>query len=686
MFTSAGTPVRHKLNVTIMLTRRDFAALMAAGWGSAAGRPEHVQLDFSRTGTQLDGPDGASVCQFHGSDPENNTISAVRSYGTLGGYPNDGDTDFGRFCDTAFSTRGSHGMGLSQIWSTPCGFQSPQGSLGRDYDVESWRRLDFSMYLDGILPAERHPTKHGEPLRGHTVAMLLAALRRARRENQRILFWNDLHTDYPMWMWKDRLRRNPIPEEHWDAAALHLVYYAKYLIAVHGIPVHAISIQNEPDLPSRHQFTPEMLLRLSALARRKLDQAGLPGVRIIPFTSVTLNTAPVPWLNRPIDTLARTTELLRGRLSDHAEYVDYLGGHMSHGEAPFSERPRNVRFWRASGDFDNHHADWRSVTFDMGKPDQIDEVIRLNTWLYGKDVSLAGIWQVALRMGHTVDQFRLPEKFNLARDYRPEAVSGAATVNPWVRPGMFVLGGSLGRGPREPFSVDAYGGRGHREAIVISNSGSAREFLISCRNAPQMTAVDVYQATPEAGKRQLASLPVRDGSVRITVPAESVTTLVAQRASSRPRLVLVTGSAERLTRVEEKLAAGLGRWFDVGVVSSVLTRAEQERERTRRHPVDAMGAAAFVLAPGIGSGAASAHRAVMAPVAAIGAENAAALGVRSGQTVEPGASLNLRDSLDPPAEMLQGGVPKACGWRFGADKPPGISELHERLTEAGGLG
>lgn len=50
------------------------------------------------------------------------------------------------------------------------------------------------------------------------MALLQASLRRARAEGTRVSYWTDVHTDFPPWMWKDGLRRNPVREEMFEEA------------------------------------------------------------------------------------------------------------------------------------------------------------------------------------------------------------------------------------------------------------------------------------------------------------------------------------------------------------------------------------------------------------------------------------------------------------------------------------
>jgi len=643
-----------------------------------------VTLDFSKYLTQLDGGDGASVCQFHGSDPTKGTIHAERAYSTLRGFPNDdSSTEFGRFCDAAFSTKGPKGMGLSQVWSTPCIFQTPPNAVGDHYNTESWTKLDFSMYEPQELPREKYQNQHLDHIYGHTTIMLNAALQRARRENQRVLFWTDLHTDFPHWMWTDGLRKNPIREKLWEEACLHIVYFVKYLTARHGIPIHTVSFQNEPDMPARHGFTPEMLIRISRTLREKLDEAGLYGVRIMPYTSMTLNSTYVPWMKKTLTTLTRTYDLLEGDLASYQPYIDSLGGHMSHGEPPIAGKLPNTHFWRASGDFDNHWKGPEAVSFDMGPDDQIDEVIRLNTWLYRQGVNLVGIWQVALRMGHTVDDFIMPEVFDIDKHFRRQAIDGAATVYPHVRPGMFVVAGSQGREPRAPYSVDAFAGRGHRETIVITNSGRARTFTIRLDNCPAASRLHVLQCTASTRVRSLGRQSVKDHECTITVPADSVTALVAAAPATQPLILLIVRDAGQLSDRERSLGKSLSERYEVDIVSQHLTQQQMDRYACKRHPVDPMGAACYVLSDSIDSREVLyAHRTVMAPVLALGLPAGKALGVTPGDYLPAGESLSFRDECDPPAEMLEKGLPKACGPRICLDastKPVRTRRIVERI-------
>lgn len=629
---------------------------------ATADETQAVTLDFSKKLQQLDGADGASVCQFHGAKPDGSAAVVNVAYSPLEGFPNDdSSTEFGKFCDTAFSSKG---MGLSQLWVTPCPIQTPPGSVGDHYRADAWLKLDFSMYEPNVLlPSERYYNTRKPELgtvRGHTVAMLKAALHRVRAEGNRLSIWTDVHTDYPPWMWKDGLRKNPVRDEMFEAASLHTVYFIKYLVEKYGVPIHAASFANEPDMPGRHRFSPEQLLRGAKILREKLDEAGLNGVRVMPCTAISLSKVHLDWAKTDADTLNKLVDLLQGPMKEYAPYVDILAGHGSQSEPPIGRRTRNTAFWRASGDFNEH---WQTtVGFDMGPPAMIDEVIRHNTWLYSQHVAQVGIWQVASRMGIGTDFFKMPAKFDPEKFGRPEAINGAAVVYPHVRPGMWVVGGSLGCSAREPFSVDGFTGVGHRGVIVITNDGQEREFKIQLQGT-RSKSFEVHQATV-GGRKTLGHQRADACRLTLRVPANSITTLVASEAELPAQVMLVYKDAAAAQEEARALLKALGGHYTTKVISEKLSQREQDSFQTKRHPVDPFGTAAYVLMePMTSQAAARAHRAVMAPVVALGEANAKALGLKIGDRIEAGAPLSLRDELDPPAQMLEGGLPKACGRR-----------------------
>jgi alpha-galactosidase len=653
------------------------------GWSVKDGtmalpaEPIGVELDFNRPVFQLDGTDGASVCQFHSAKPDGSAAAANVAYSTLGGFPDDAaTTEFGKFCDTAFST---NGMALSQIWVTPCPLQTPRGSVGDHYSPGGWPKLDFSMYEANILPTNRFYNSHGKdagPIRGHTVTMLQASLRRARAEGTRVSYWIDVHTDFPPWMWKDGLRKNPVRDDLFEEAALHIVYFVKYLTAKHGIPIHAASFINEPDMPNRHAFTPEQLLRGAKLLRERLDEAGLTGVRVVPCTAISLNKVHLDWANKDPDTLNQVVTLLEGSMKDHAPFVDILAGHGSQSETPISHLPPNVRFWRASGDFNEHWTN--TVGFEMGPPSMLDEVVRHNTWLYGQRVAQCGIWQVASRMGIGGDFFRMPERFDKSTFGRREAIEGAAAVYPHLRPGMSMVQGSQGRAAREPYSVDGFGGRGHREVVVISNDGQPRAFAVQMTGV-RVSAVDVVQTTVQGGRKRLEPQPLRDGVVNLTVPADSVTALVTREPATKPRVYLVVKDTRALTVGDRKWQAALAA-YDTILLPQSLSAADQDALQTKRHPVDAFGAAAYVISDSVDRPeTVTAHHVVMAPVIALGESAARFLGLRPGTRRAAGESLAVRTESDPPAAMLDQGLPRACGPRASL-RSDGSTVVMERLV------
>jgi hypothetical protein len=277
-------------------------------------------------------------------------------------------------------------------------------------------------------------------------------------------------------------------------------------------------------------------------------------------------------------------------------------------------------------------------------------------------------------MGIGGDFFRMPEKFDRRKFGRSEAIEGAAAVYPFLRPGMFVVGGSQGRSAREPYSVDGFGGRGQREIVVISNDGQPRTFAVRMAGV-RASALDVVQATVQGGRKRLDPQPLRDGVVNLTVPADSVTTLVAQEPSTKPRVYLVVRDVGALTTGDRKWQAALAA-YDTVLLPQSLSAADEDALQTKRHPVDAFGAAAYVISDSVDRPeTAAAHRVVMAPVIAVGGHAARILGLEPGARRVGGEALVFRSELDPPAAMLDRGLPRACGRRAALRSTAAAGEL-----------
>jgi hypothetical protein len=250
---------------------------------------------------------------------------------------------------------------------------------------------------------------------------------------------------------------------------------------------------------------------------------------------------------------------------------------------------------------------------------------------------------------------------------------------------MFLVAGSMGREARDHYSVDGFGGRGHREVAVITNSGAEREFLVRLEGAA-IGEVEVFQASSISRKRTLGRRKADGGAVSIRVPADSVTALVAVGPHSKMSVVMVVKDAGRLTAAEAEMRGALAAVYEVQVLSEELTPAQQDKLGSKRHPSDPMGTAIYLLSDSVSEATALAHRTVMAPVVAVGENNRLTLGVPSGRLVEGGAPLAYRHRLDPPAALLENDLPKACGprahWATGAKRQT-LLDLVERMLGKG---
>ncbi len=641
-----------------------------------------VSLDFSSRLQQIDAPEGASVAQFwrprNGIKGEPCELLAI--YNTLEGFPDDRQGAYERFCDVAFGARGDKGMGMSQLWTYTCYYQAHDpGSLGERYEVDDFLKQDFSMYESVVLDHERYvpfQESFDSEMRGNAAAIYRAALRRAREQNLRFCPWVD-NICYPEWLWEGNDINDPIPERNWNKAALYAVYYAKYLVSRYGIPVHAVNMMNEPWSSDRHKFTGAQGLAFCGALRSKLDEAGLTGVKCSAGADAR-------------DDFGDDQIAILKNDPGKGEYVDIIGIHHfwvenMHDKADF---PPHTRYWLESSIYKGYFSG-APAWYSMGSDEQVDETIRLYMWRFGRGANFCGTWQVGGRlgvdMGHTTI---MPENWNPYETDNDHQIDGAAVVYPYVRPGMFLVQGSMGAHGDDAYSVDAFAGRGHPEVIVITNDNNAREFSIAVQGIAA-DSFSVYQCREGRVKERKAGIAVSGGEVWLSVPAHSVTSLVAHTPGTLPRVYLIVADAQALTpRERQILDTLLSLELDAIAVSQDLTEAEKDRFNEKRHPVDAMGAACYILSSSISRNAfAYAYRHVMAPVCGIGVEHGARLGLNSGTTVDGGEPLLFRDPLDPPESLLDNGLPRACGPRCALDEnaaPREIADAAGRLIEKGG--
>jgi O-glycosyl hydrolase len=643
------------------------ATAVALACLAAHGADVNVTLNFDRYGQRIEALDGASVCQFRGV--ENGKVGANVVYSTLGGFNGTNPSSaWNVFNDTVFSSKGAKGMALHHLWATPAMNQTPAGAVGNRYDQTDWSRLDFSMYEATVMNRSVYQIPGSGNVYGHTAPFFQAAVGRARAEDRKMVFWLDQHYTYPQWMWGtdpttgEPSSRRPVPEDKWEEAALHMVTMAKYLGSAHGIPIHAISFMNEPEWKPRHAFTPDQAIRFQKVLRAKLDEAGMYGVKTVAatwgkYSGQTVDG--VPFGVKP------QVELLNGSRASYSQYVDYVAGHSFHTPTP-STMPRaaNTPMWNGSGNYNGYFAGQNKYL--MGPDTNVDETVRHSIWMIAEGQPLAGVWQLFNVTGlNSEGHMTMPVAYDPHSSGTEKQIDGKATVLPYVQPGMSLVEGSLNNRASLPFSVSGFAGAGHKEAIVIANDASSRTFQIALQgNAP--TRYRVYQSSATQEKHEVGMLTAADGTLTLTVPADSVTTLVAVTALTKPRVYVVAKDAGSLTAGDQDIIAALnasGR-YDVTVLSQELTQAEQDRYETKRHAVDPMGAAAYVLSSSVDTDeVAYAYRTVMAPVIAVGDLNRVPLGVEIGHRIEGGAALDFRDAFDPPASMLPNGLPLANGDR-----------------------
>lgn len=648
----------------------------------------NVHLDFDEHLVNIHSPDGAGMIPWSGFS--NGKTHMRNSYSELKGFPHDtGNNEFSEFLDIAFSLNYEQGMGLSNTWASPNGFQSPKGSLSDHYNQKDWLKQDFGDYEANILSTERYDYHKGErdwrkqshylkgPKKGHIVPLFKGAMKRATKNNAVFVPWVDLYYFAPRWISR---HGNPIPEKYWDEYALYITYFVKYLVSKHGIPIYGVSVQNEPRWGSRVWWNEKDVPDFMRVLRHKMNEAGLHGVRL----------STCMWNNAGgFQRKSMAREIIHN--PSKASAIDIIGGHMLHREPPYDGPiPENTSIWAGASDYEwfskpgqkystyefnpKNTAGEKFIWFKgfiISNPSQIDEMIRRNTWFYksGK-INLISHWQIYQKMGmKDFGTFSVPSEFEIEKDGIPQMVDALSLLCPYVRPGMSMVKGSMGNAPFMQYSVDGFSGPGHENCIIIANDSTKRTFRIKLKNS-SVDSFKVYQADENTRKHYVKAIAGAN-EVTITVPENSITTLVAKHPSTRRQIFYVTSRNQEPDTKAKELIGKLKQKYDLTIVHENLTNKEKDTYRTKRHPVNPLKTSLYILDEHIQKDATRyAYRAVAAPVVAIGSKNLEKLGLKPGKEYKWNSPLAYRDEKDPPVQILEQGSPKACGKRYG------LKELH----------
>ncbi len=105
---------------------------------------------------------------------------------------------------------------------------------------------------------------------------------------------------------------------------------------------------------------------------------------------------------------------------------------------------------------------------------------------------------------------------------------------------------------------------------------------------------------------------------------------MAQEPATKPRVYLVVNDVRALTANDLKWQAALAD-YDTVLLPQLLSPSDQDAFQTKRHPVDAFGAAAYVISDSVDRPeTTAAHLVVMAPVIAVGGHAGRMLGLEPG--------------------------------------------------------
>lgn len=319
-----------------------------------------------------------------------------------------------------------------------------------------------------------------------------------------------------------------------DLSPANLEQYARYLAAAvlaferaAGVPVHALSIANEPLFEQTYnsmKLTPEQYVKAFVPVAREFQRLGMK-TRFFGPESVIYGAPPKDtWLiDQQIDYCRRILADPEAAKAMHA-----FAAHGYGGDGVTSDRKGSghwAHYWsplRASG-----KRSWMTET-GGGDPRRALTTFPaavIEGMLQG-DLSMWVTWQVN-------DGAPLSEHTLVGRDLDQPTVKSAVARHlfRWIRPGAQRLATAPDIVPGR-FSVTAWSHEKRRTlTISILNLEGGRNLVVRMP-AGATSPLRVLQSTADGLDRELQTLKPADGRVELAVPAMSLTTLTSEPAGN----------------------------------------------------------------------------------------------------------------------------------------------------------
>lgn len=306
-------------------------------------------------------------------------------------------------------------------------------------------------------------------------------------------------------------RSNPLWSGRLDPAQYGA--YAKYLnayiryAATRGVTLHAISPQNEPDWDPTDY---ESCLWNADELRSWIANHG---------AAVTAGTTTLLMAPESLSFSPATTEAL---LADGAAAarIGVLGGHL-YGSVPQlspAVLARGVPVWMTEHFLDSVNKSDAKTSWSTSIDDALAIAHEVHESLaHGQYNAYVHWWLVNssdAKPTGLIDANNKPNHFGI----------GLKHYSYFVRPGFVRVEATAQ--PMDGVRVSAYGGAQGQAVIVLSNEAAAERTLTLAVNGSSSTGWTPYRSAAQASFERLAPLTPTAGSLSLTLPARSLTTLV----------------------------------------------------------------------------------------------------------------------------------------------------------------
>jgi len=325
----------------------------------------------------------------------------------------------------------------------------------------------------------------------------------------------------PAWMKSNMQETNDgylLPEmyeEYAEWISAYIIGYKKY----HGIDIGWVSLQNEPEYTATWEtciYTPEQLRDLIKVVGRKFEREGITAKILIPETSGVQNAM------RYIETIMSDPEAAR--------YVDIFAVHLY--DISFLSPDQGVAWLKGLSSYCTRYSKPLWMTeysyLDFPYAGTYEEALYTawhihNTLVYG-NASAYLVWELFWYRGTgLISISRGGDNYNVTPKYY-----AVKQFSKFINPGS-VRVDAKSDNPQILISAYLDERSGDVTIVMINRGRSDVDTRISLKNFIPLSSLKQYRTSRTEECRYIGDITVKDNSLEVTLPPESITTLTTRQ-------------------------------------------------------------------------------------------------------------------------------------------------------------